>query len=564
MEQSSRDLSRDSSFKGKANGGSVSSGGNKKSRGNASDMYIASMTGGGSVGSSDGGVSRPGTGPKNGPNSPSNNKHLHHKTTKFAGDSDDESVGRKGPVFKKSIVGDLFGTMSGGEVSLAGLMYRSRLIEKNEDHVSLEEKKEESLQYESRTSTQELMESESDDDNESKLLKTMNPKQQLALTIKNWSVFPENDDHLIKEGAVYALIALAHLDDSTIRRCCASSFYHLSNRENNRKELLAIGTTAGVITLAMQARNWRVAKLCALSLCNLSMEVNGEAIMAKEGAILALVVLLGIKGQSLLPICVQALYNMTCSIEHFKGIERIIKALLNMSSAGYDHSEFLVKALVNCARYSWLRLRIIEDGGINSIHALMPNLNNHENKAEIVFHILTALRSLSESSGCRTEMLQKGSVELLYHLLTDNPPTGSSSNNNAANIARTVPRSPKNHRHGNQTKESPISNACDEKCFLLIMKILHNFLQVPQAMSATAFELSVQITSIVINRTKFLATIQYCAACYHIFTKEKLRNVRSLAIQVAGAMTMLLRSEDSITQFFAISSSGNLFFENLM
>ena len=42
--------------------------------------------------------------------------------------------------------------------------------------------------------------------------------------------------------------------------------------------------------------------------------------MAREGAILALVVLLGARGQSLLPICVQALYNITCTDEHFKGL----------------------------------------------------------------------------------------------------------------------------------------------------------------------------------------------------------------------------------------------------
>jgi hypothetical protein len=33
----------------------------------------------------------------------------------------------------------------------------------------------------------EAIDSESDADNELKLLKSMNPKQQLALTIKNWS-----------------------------------------------------------------------------------------------------------------------------------------------------------------------------------------------------------------------------------------------------------------------------------------------------------------------------------------------------------------------------------------
>jgi len=57
------------------------------------------------------------------------------------------------------------------------------------------------------------------------------------------------------------------------------------------------------------------------------MQPDGEAIMAKEGAILALVVLFGIKGQRLLPVCVQALYNLTCVNVHFKGA--LIKVMCN-------------------------------------------------------------------------------------------------------------------------------------------------------------------------------------------------------------------------------------------
>jgi hypothetical protein len=37
------------------------------------------------------------------------------------------------------------------------------------------------------------------------------------------------------------------------------------------------------------------------------------------------------KGQRLLPICVHTLYNLTCVEEHFKGMDRIAKALLNVT-----------------------------------------------------------------------------------------------------------------------------------------------------------------------------------------------------------------------------------------
>lgn len=266
--------------------------------------------------------------------------------------------------------------------------------------------------------------------------------------------------------------------------------------------------------------------MCALTLCNLSMQVNGEAIMAKEGGILALVVLLGIKGQSLLPICVQALYNITSAGDHFKGVERIMKALLNVTSVGFDHSEFLVKALVNCSRYSWLRLRIIEDGGITHLHGLVTNLPNLENRQEMIFNMLTAVRSLSESAGCRAEMLQKSSIELLYNIL--------------------------------------MTNYCGEKDKLLIMKIVHNFLQAPLSLSMNAFELSTMITFLIVMETHFVATIQYCTACFHIVTKEKLRGIKHLSNNIVDAMSVVLQSSDAITQFFAISTAGNLFFHDLM
>jgi hypothetical protein len=201
--------------------------------------------------------------PKN-ENSSSHNSHHSKSSSNLAvnqkeipskNDNNNSTSPKTKNLFKKNIVGDLFGT-SYGDHSLLGFMYRSRIIEKSDGKVDTQEKKEENLQVDSVVSSNEIIESDSDSDQDAKMLKNMNPKQQLAMTIKNWSVFPENDNYLIKEGAVYALIALAHMDDSTIRKCCASSFYHLSSREQNREELLNIGTTAGVITLAMQARNW--------------------------------------------------------------------------------------------------------------------------------------------------------------------------------------------------------------------------------------------------------------------------------------------------------------------
>eukprot|EP01042_Synura_sphagnicola_P031607 gene31607-40697_t len=304
--------------------------------------------------------------------------------------------------FKKKIVGDIFGT--NGTQSLAGLMYRSRIITQDTMDNTKEDHQEESLLQDSLESSVSVAESDGDSEEESKQLKNMNPKQQLAVTIKNWLQFPENDEMIMEEGAVYALIALSKVDDSTIRRCCASSFYKLSSRERNREKLLQTGTAAGVVYITLQSKSVRVARLSAFTLCNLSMQQDGEATMAEENCMLALAALPAML-PSLFPICMQAMYNMTCSNDYFKKVDRIIKALLDFSSVGYDKSEHVIKALVNASRFSWLRLRLIEFGAISHLHTLLPSIPSWgDKKQELVFHMLTAIRSMSESSGCCAEM----------------------------------------------------------------------------------------------------------------------------------------------------------------
>lgn len=50
------------------------------------------------------------------------------------------------------------------------------------------------------------------------------------------------------------------------------------------------------------------------------MEPEGEPLMAKEGAVLALVVLLTFKGGKLATICLEGLFNLTCVNNSFAGM----------------------------------------------------------------------------------------------------------------------------------------------------------------------------------------------------------------------------------------------------
>ncbi len=146
---------------------------------------------------------------------------------------------------------------------MLGLMYRSRVLKKSR-HIQ------NSVIGEVRIgggasvtgSTADMTETiDSGEDSDDDHLESMNSKQQLARTIRNWSVMPENDDHIIQEGAVHALIALTGVEDTMVRKCCASALFNLSSRKKNRHELIALGAATGAITLSMGVKSWYVMKI---------------------------------------------------------------------------------------------------------------------------------------------------------------------------------------------------------------------------------------------------------------------------------------------------------------
>eukprot|EP01041_Mallomonas_annulata_P005817 gene5817-11737_t len=392
--------------------------------------------------------------------------------------------------FKKKICGDIFGTSMTGDNSMLGMLYRSRIQESLLNASSSQahdDKLEESSTSDIMSNAVDIIDDSSDSDND--FSEAMNPRQRLALTIRNWSTTEENDEYLLKEGAVHAIVALAGTEDHRIKLYCASALYHISSREANREELLAVGASTGVITIAMSVRHWKIAKLCALTLCNLSFHNGGESTMAKEGAVLALVILLAVRNQRLAPVCVQALYNLTCVDNHFKGMERIIKALLNLPPLSpFDSTPYVVKSLVNCSRFPPLRMRIVEDGALQTFSAFITTINSREhNREDLVLNISRCIRQLSETVGCRVDMISKGLI----------------------------------------------------------------------------FEKSVNIVIDLALNSDNPLILQYAASCFYIFTIEKMRGDSKLTIRMLKALPKLLLSSDPLTQFFSVTTSANIFFQEL-
>lgn len=245
-------------------------------------------------------------------------------------------------LFDKKFVGFKFSTPD-QEQSILGLLYQSRvpLVESPtplehtdapQDVISLDV-------AENMSSSQSNASEDSDEEEEAHIeSQHLNPRQQLALTVKNWTKTPENDKNLLVEGAVQALIALTSTDDVMTKKWCGVALYNLSTRPESRSRLLELGAARGMIAVVTNARNWKAIKLCAMTLCNLSIEPGGEETLLSEHAHLSLVSFMSARGHYLLPICTQALYNLTQVSRYSSTLERVIKALLNVPVRKNFHS----------------------------------------------------------------------------------------------------------------------------------------------------------------------------------------------------------------------------------
>lgn len=432
--------------------------------------------------------------------------------------------------FQKPIVGDLFGVNDSMNAnSILGMMYHSRIQEGEIEQLKRLGK--DGVQQDTATVDKKglgvedpasYFEDGSDEEEEN--IEILNSRQQLALTIRNWSATEENDDHLLDEGAVHALIGLAGMDDNFIKSCCATALCNLSSRKKNREKLLGIGSASGIVQIAMATRNWKIAKLCAYTFSYLSMYEGGEAIMAGSQVAITLQTLLPLKGYRLLPLIGQTLYNLTCVEDPYKNVERSIKYLtaimsLPSAQAAPEYCLWLMKSLVNCCRYSWVRKTIIEDGALPAILSVLTTTDDRQNKEEIMFLAATCMHMMSETAGCRIEMIQKGGLDILKTILAH----------------------------------------ADDGTMTVTMKALHNIMKYP-TLSQSAFELCCDIACTACRISEDLVVLEYVSACLYQLAEQSMRGNIALADEVMGLLPKLISSEKPLTQYFAISAAGDLFF----
>jgi hypothetical protein len=205
-----------------------------------------------------------------------------------------------------------------------------------------------------------------------------------------------------------------------------------------------------------------------------------------------------------------------------------VKAVMNLPPTGsnFDAPKFALKIFVNCSRYSWMRMRIIEDGAIATMISVIPTLQNRDadNVKELVDNTLASVRLLSDTPACRQEMFSKGIADIF----------------------------------------SPLYVYCDQKNKHVMAKSILNLIS-GTVLSNPIYDIFVTLVCrmCIDAHIDDIILKQYCAACLQLFTKDGMKGNSKVANKVIECLPVLLEVEDSCCRYYSISTAGNIFFSNL-
>ena len=139
-----------------------------------------------------------------------------------------------------------------------------------------------------------------------------------------------------------------------------------------------------------------------------------------------------------------------------------------------------------------MRDRILEDGALNAFSSYVGTLatRDSESRTELVFDVITCIRALSETKQLLTELISKGTVELLQQLLP----------------------------------------YCDDISHLLVIKTLRNLLSHIHSFPIAIYAAAVNIVSDLAHLSENHVTLQYSSSGFFIFSLEVSSSIFSVDI----------------------------------
>ena len=259
---------------------------------------------------------------------------------------------------------------------------------------------------------------ESDDESEGEGAggDSLTDKQRLAKTLNNWCVDEGNTPYMLNEGGLESLIELSNSQDRLIKRQCAQAFMRLCKRGNIRKRLFETpGLVSAIISLAYVLKSPKRGLDCAKALLCLTLVPDSEEILVSGGAVSAFMALMGLGANTVAPVCVHGLFNLTCTRTYYNDVEKVIKSMANLPFTDkIDPRPLILKSFLNASLVFRLRTKVLEEGGIQVMETYIPRIL----KPELKTVCATTLYNLSLSYGSlRSDMVVKGAVRCCAKLV---------------------------------------------------------------------------------------------------------------------------------------------------
>ncbi|CAM9294791.1 unnamed protein product, partial [Ectocarpus fasciculatus] len=316
--------------------------------------------------------------------------------------------------------GDLFGT--GGDY-IEGIMYLSRCLDAGESGNSkfIDMKK---LLREKKKLAKSVLQSEPENDSfgdkgsiESVEGSDISSKLYCATSLCNWSRNPANANRLEAEGAVRAIMMLSMEKLPRILVFCAGAFRYMSEQPVLANRMIDDQALGAMLEMIGAKADDFICGNLAIALLNLT-RVNGrEGELVEDSIVLCFMNLIG-QRQDLHATCCRGLYNLTCVDTNYPLIERVIRALISLSSSGVNSVKHIcAAALCNLADLKGVRLRMIEEGVVSVLSSLA---RGSETRTRRVCAVI--LQNLTSSKSCRSEMVARNCVQVCYGLSSDQDP----------------------------------------------------------------------------------------------------------------------------------------------
>ncbi|CAK5094225.1 unnamed protein product [Aphanomyces euteiches] len=333
----------------------------------------------------------------------------HHSNRHVTTDASPNHVNAPEERALKEYVGDFFSTR--GEY-VDGILYMSRM-KKSASTSSLPPTQ--ALDGTKLKETLASVDSDADADPASTPAATTQA-QRCAATLANWSANPANARLMVNEGVVQAAILLSRSDDLTTRVHCGTIFMNLSAVADLRHGIIHLGAVKTLVTL-LSSDDKALQATCALALCNLCCVSGDEATVVGNGAVSALASLMS-DTPAVASISERALFNLTCVTEPYAQIDAVVKTFISIASSGQATTrdqtlQLCATAFANLSNLKRLRSRLMEEGIVSALAALLRSPSAHDQVKHLTVYVLC---NLASTRSCRIELVTKGTVSLLVAL----------------------------------------------------------------------------------------------------------------------------------------------------